>query len=183
MNYAEILVREFGPPSEARRPTDEDLATLTDFPADLVALWKEHGWAGYGDGFYWTTDPRAFEDLVSDWHGLPRRAVVIGRDAFANLYLLHDGEVLQLNPHVDDWTMVAPTLDLFFRACLAMKSFREDYMWADLFREALQQHGPVAADECYGFFPALALGGSVDVASIRRVKMEEHLMLLAQLAG
>jgi hypothetical protein len=181
MTFAEILARAFGPPATSVRPELEELAQQPEVPPELKELWAEHGWAGYADGFYWTTNPRESAELLRGWRRIPPSATVIGRDAFANLYLLEKDAVFQLNPHHNDHDQVASNLGQFYRICVAEPTFQDGYMWKDLFKQALAAHGAVAIDECYGFFPALKLGGSDDVGSIRRVKMHEHLMFLAQL--
>ena len=182
MNYAEILSRALGPPSQATPVSPQDAESLAEtVPEVLIQLWQKHGWAGYGDGLFWTVDPRHLAELLPSWSLVPSGSVAFGRDAFANLYLLSDGMVYQHNVHRDDPAMVAMELDLFFEACLDDPEFRKSYMWSDLFAEALKRCGALQIDECYGFFPALAIGGSVDAASLRRVKYYEHLEFLAQL--
>lgn len=42
-------------------------------------------------------------------------------------------------------------------------------------------YGPLAAHECFGFVPALALGGSEDLSCVRKVDMRVHLSLLSQM--
>ena len=181
MDYAQVLDNALGAPTSERKATADEFKAIGAVPEDLAALWRQHGWAGYQRGFYWTTNPQEFTDTVKSWRRIPRSAAVIGRDAFANLYLLEGDVVRQLNVHRDDHDMIAPTLDLFFLACIADKSFRADYMWEQLFQKALKAQGPLGEDECYGFFPALVSGGSAEPDSLRRVKLHEHLLLLRQL--
>ena len=50
-----------------------------------------------------------------------------------------------------------------------------------LFRKALKKLGPLQHDECFGFEPAIALGGSESVENVRIVKLREHLSILSQL--
>ena len=83
----------------------------------------------------------------------------------------------------DEHDMVAAHLEMFFQICVADERFRKGYMWEDLFREAQTEHGPLTEDQCYAFFPALALGGSGDAASLRRVGLHEQLEILEQLHG
>lgn len=182
ISYSEILSEALGPLYQAILVPPQELASMVGkVPDALVELWREHGWAGYGNGLFWTIDPRHLADHLPTWSLMPSQSMAFGRDAFANLYLLSDGRVYQYNVHRDERDMVATKLDLFFGACLDDPAFRESYMWNDLFDEAFRRCGPLERDECYGFFPALALGGSVDVDSLRRVKYLEHLEFLAQL--
>ena len=74
--------------------------------------------------------------------------------------------------------------DLFF-ALRGERFDAHDYLdevvWRETFTEALPVLRPPARDECYGFFPALPLGGPGTADTLQRVKLREHLALLAQL--
>jgi hypothetical protein len=57
----------------------------------------------------------------------------------------------------------------------------DDVLDQKLFQKARKKLGPIEYDECYGFEPAIALGGPGTLSTLRRVKLREHLSLLAQL--
>ena len=69
----------------------------------------------------------------------------------------------------------------------ALTSFENiDLDWEDddgktLFTRAQKALGPLAYGECYGFFPALPLGGPSRLENLRRVKAVEHFAMRAQL--
>src|SRR5262245_49580946 len=89
-----LLEREVGPPIPWRRPSREQIAAKQGIlPDRLLDLWTDHGFAGYGRGLYWTTDPDEYAPLLALWPRIPKTAHVIGRDAFADLFYLQDGEV------------------------------------------------------------------------------------------
>jgi hypothetical protein len=54
---------------------------------------------------------------------------------------------------------------------------------APLFARALAALGPLAEDEMYGFEPALAVGGVMTLEHLRKVKVDQHLTILRQLAA
>ena len=51
-----------------------------------------------------------------------------------------------------------------------------------LFRPALENLGKLRSDEMYGFVPALALGGAMELKNLQKVKTIEHLEFLSQLS-
>ncbi|EPM69033.1 hypothetical protein A249_39350 [Pseudomonas syringae pv. actinidiae ICMP 18804] len=51
-----------------------------------------------------------------------------------------------------------------------------------LFKPALEKLGPLKSDEMYGFVPALALGGPMELKNLQKVKTIEHLEFLSQLS-
>nr|WP_314526560.1 DUF1851 domain-containing protein [uncultured Pseudomonas sp.] len=51
-----------------------------------------------------------------------------------------------------------------------------------LFESALSKLGELDATEMYGLVPALALGGSIELENLEKVKIIEHLEFLSQLS-
>jgi hypothetical protein len=49
-----------------------------------------------------------------------------------------------------------------------------------LFKRAVKKLGPLEIGECYGFFPALALGGSPELEHLKRVSAPEYFAIVAQ---
>lgn len=62
-----------------------------------------------------------------------------------------------------------------------------DYIKSNLFLEnyypAKEKLGEIAYDECYGYVPILAIGGSEKIENLQKVKIKEHISIIAQLAG
>lgn len=52
---------------------------------------------------------------------------------------------------------------------------------SDYFTPALGRLGPLAPGEIYGYFPSMRMGGSGEVDTMRKVKLVEHLLFVAQL--
>ena len=119
---------------------------------------------------------------------------VVGRSAFGQLFLwgTKSGQSLDIRTL---WGMIFPTDDSVRvaqgKSGMLAKSFvvgqrkndldQKDHLDKPLFDRALKALGPLAADEMYGFEPALALGGTADLKNLRKVKCVEHLVMLAQL--
>ncbi len=56
----------------------------------------------------------------------------------------------------------------------------EDDAGKPLFKRAAKKLGSLEVGECYGFVPALALGGIADIAHLKRLKAPEHFAIVAQ---
>ncbi|ASW09848.1 MULTISPECIES: T6SS immunity protein Tdi1 domain-containing protein [unclassified Rhizobium] len=56
----------------------------------------------------------------------------------------------------------------------------EDGVGKPLFKRASKKLGFLETGECYGFVPALALGGVSDIAHLKRLKASEHFAIVAQ---
>lgn len=51
------------------------------------------------------------------------------------------------------------------------------------YKEAFEKFGSPAYDECFGYIPLLALGGSDKVENLKKVKLREHILLITALTG
>jgi hypothetical protein len=149
---------------------------------DLVALWQQDGWACYSGGLFWTVNPQGFSELAKDWNIVPPLALVFGRNAFGDLFLLQEGEVFRLAVQWNRLMGLGPSTYIFLNSTIKEPSLQESLLQKKLFKAVHKRLGNLAVDECYGLFPALSLGGNdEDPNAYRRVKLPEYLALLAQM--
>lgn len=187
-------------PAQAPRtyPSRSHLAQFEGkLPRRLLDYWAEHGWGAFGQGLFWLVNPADYEDLLQIWcDNLVNRegAYVIGRSAFGSLIVWKKGhgEFLRVEPLEHTIYTYAPdkhvkagredfSLGVFISQIdLDMLDF-EDESEKPLFKRAVKNLGVVQSDEMYALEPALSLGGSAQLASLVKVKLEEHLHFLAEL--
>jgi hypothetical protein len=168
-------------------------------PDKLLHYWQTEGWNGYADGRFWTVNPDDYEDIVDEWlEGSKLEQVdsfhAIARTAFGLLYLcgervgceakiessLHGIFVMDLQPKKG--AQLERELPWFFSSRSPDETDLDDTAGNPLFERALQTLGPLAPDEMYGFEPALVTGGKMTLERLRKVKTDQHLTLLRQLA-
>lgn len=149
---------------------------------DLITLWRQDGWACYGDGLFWTVNPQDFTEIIKDWKGVKPQSVVFGRNAFGDLFLLRKEEVFMLTVQHNDLGSLGPSVYIFLNSTLKEPSLKESFLQKKLFGKVRKRLGDLEADECYGLFPALPLGGDdEDPEAYQRVKLREYLSSLAQM--
>lgn len=51
------------------------------------------------------------------------------------------------------------------------------------FNEAVEMHGSLSYDECFGYVPLLAIGGKETTKNLKKVKIREHIALITALVG
>ena len=190
----------FGPSIQAQSVAPETVAKFTGkLPDQLLTYWRQYGWSGYGKGLFWIVNPDEYEPALEAWIGdtpfMEKDAYyVIARSAFGELFLwgTKSGQSLDVKSL---WGMMFPRdnservaqgkSDRLVRSFVIAQNKKDldqtDYLEKPLFDRALKTLGPLAPDEMYGFEPALAVGGKADLKNLRKVKVVEHLVMLAQL--
>lgn len=198
----EMFIDEFG---EATHRVEAPQTAIDKWrgklPDRLLTYWEVEGWCGYADGLFWIVDPDDYEDLVEEWlEGSKLQQVdvfhVIARTAFGKLYLCGEstGQSLTLNctTHAifalerDLKRQDKQDIDISIRAFLGLSKDNCDlYDESDhpLFARAFETLGNLEPDEMYGFEPALVVGGKMLLENLRKVKLDQHLTILRQLAA
>jgi len=161
-------------------------------PYQLLDFWSEHGWCSFGNGVFWLTNPQDYDDVVNAWLENTKFATndnyhIIARSAFGDLYFWGEksGASLKISSILSRYTTrtsihTGEQLSKGFPAFLLSISF-DSNNYGDLFEPALQNLGPLAPDEMYGFVPAVMLGGSNTVDHLAKLKAPEHLILLSKI--
>lgn len=187
------FLAEFGPAIDRRHVPPSTIARYRGkLPDQLLAYWEAYGWCGYGEGLFWTVNPQEYEPALEAWIGdtpfMEQDAYhIIARSAFGTLYLWGEktGDTLRVFAPASVCFTTAPDddIDRDFEMRLFFGGLsRETNDVEGLFAPALQQLGRLGRDDMYGFVPALALGGTLTLANLQKVKAVEHLVILAQLA-
>lgn len=190
----------FGPAIHPRSVSPEVVERFKGrLPDQLLQYWEQFGWAGYAQGLFWLVDPDEYEPVLEAWIGdtsfMESDAYyVIARTAFGQLFLwgTKSGQSLKIDapwgmifPKDDSAEVAAGRSDQLVKSFIAFKKKSdldfEDYLDKPMFERVLKRLGPLAADEMYGFEPALAIGGRAELKNVRRVRAVEHLVILAQL--
>ncbi|MBI6702730.1 GAD-like domain-containing protein [Pseudomonas viridiflava] len=162
-------------------------------PDRLLEYWRSYGWCGYADGIFWTVNPQDYEPLLEKWLAHTElchldKFHVIARSAFGKLYIWGEerGYCLTINSYLARYTLRASKFIGNKRDFGAQVFFSSrtpsDNDFDDLFKLALKNLGTLEVDEMYGFVPALALGGPIELKNLQKVKTIEHLDFLSQLS-
>lgn len=199
----EYFISKFGEATTRRDVPTSSIDTWRGrLPDKLLTYWQNEGWCGYQNGLFWTVDPSDYEDLVGEWlEGTPFTRIdkfhVFARSAFGDLYLCGESSGSSVTVNCMFSGIIALNSDLRPKSAadrdVSIQSFLimskpSDYDENDaddspLFSRALAKLGPLAEDEMYGFEPALVAGGTNDIAHLRKVKLDQHLTILRQLAA
>lgn len=164
-------------------------------PKELITLWQEVGLGIFGDGLFRIVPPDDYQDFVDTYiedrekyfeYLLPFMTTAFGdifvwvKDIFQNREY-----VIFINVRSGDWNIVTSRMDLLFSLYIVSEECLKrnfDLKISD-FSKLVDRLGMPAEDECYGYVPALALGGSKSLKNIQVVKMLPYIEIIAQMIG
>jgi hypothetical protein len=184
------------------RPAPKDL--ITEFtgklPEFLLELWKQHGFGSWSNGLYHVCNPHDFDGLLSqvfhaDEDFSHKDCHVFGHSAFGGLHVWSEkygivdinltSATLRCINLIDGKKTEDPSLEAVFSLSLHADRKKSLNIYDDndkpLFARARKRLGDLEPGECYGFFPALAMGGAPRLENLKRTKALEHFLFLAQL--
>lgn len=200
--FTEFLNGEgFGPPFNSIEADQETMNLYKNrLPDRLLGYWNEYGFSGFGEGLFWMVNPNEYQEILEKWlQKTPlwgrENFYTVARTAFGELYVFGDNSnsYTIINPHMNniipsdfnnssfDKENQEKNIGSFFMFMNKSSLDFEDIKGAELFKRCLKKYGPLNNDEMYTFSPALALGGSVDIKNVKKVKILEQLSMLCDL--
>ncbi|MDX2304714.1 MAG: GAD-like domain-containing protein [Microscillaceae bacterium] len=162
----------------------------TTIPEFLLEIWKTKGLSFFKDGFFWLVNPDEYAEILSFFIPKNENLHVVIRTAFGGLIFLDDNSTKITNkgepynylcPINKEITGFTDTLDAVMNGWLTTEEIYAPLMFSNFYAWARERLPIPAPDECYGFVPAIALGGDLDPENIQIVKIKEHMAILSQL--
>ncbi|AXM98530.1 GAD-like domain-containing protein [Pseudomonas plecoglossicida] len=187
-----IFTESMGQPAYRQEVPPSSLERYKNrLPNQLLEYWAEHGWCGYADGLFWTVNPQDYEGVAASWiegTALAARDTyhLIARSAFGDLYFFGEqtGFSLKIIGYLSSYIgkdRKIANMDRHVQNFFAMRD-RETDDFDDMFEPIKKRLGIVKHDEMYAFVPALPLGGTARLDHVEKVKAQEHLIFLSQIA-
>jgi hypothetical protein len=168
---------------KSRKVPDESIKLYKDLlPSSLIGNWREEGWCGYAKGLIWTVDPSEFQSVLSYWIEPSSLSIVFARTAFGDM-VVWDGQTIKyVSVIYNQISELTKDMEMLFEYIFCDDDYLKDALDLKLYRSALKKLGQLESDECYGFEPALALGGSGELDTLKKSKLREYIGILAQLS-
>lgn len=177
IKYSDIPVETFLKYENVLR-TDKDESDL------VINLWKTHGLSSYRDGLFWTINPDEYSDLLHLFPNVSKTAIPFARTNLGNLFyfdkLSIGDSIFFLNVHKGTIKIVSTSFQILFAFDFGGESFWKQDCYGKIELKAIKK-GKLAADECWAFVPALALGGDEKLSNLEKLKIKENLEFLGQL--
>ena len=152
-------------------------------PNELLEIWKQYGFGSVMNGYLKIINPEDYQHLLDISYYNTDKCVPIFITAFGDIVIWENNQFLMLlNYRYLTINVVSTNFNLFLKM-MSVENYRERYFEYNKYKKILLGKGKIAFDECYGYTPLLALGGSDTIDKIKIVKTHEHIALMTQLTG
>ncbi len=135
------------------------------------------------DGYLKIINPDEYVELLNSSYFRANVAVPIMATAFGDIITWEKQHFVAIVKYrYGKSEIMISGLELFL-TLLKDSGFTKRFFTQALYAEAVNAYGKLAYDECFGYAPLLALGGKESVENIKKVKMKEHIAVIADMAG
>jgi hypothetical protein len=183
------LLARFPDYTIVEKPTSEQLTRYRDhIPAEMIEIWEQYGFGVFCDGYLKVVNPDDYADLLAETYQLsstPSSAppIVLFATGMGDLLVWEIGYLALIDYRHGETSIVAKNFTLLFRNLAdGGETLAEKFAWLP-YPAACKQLGEPAYDECFGYVPLIALGGPETVEHLQKVKLREHIALIAEFTG
>jgi len=152
-------------------------------PKTLIDIWKNQGFGTLMDGYLKIINPDDYYEVFKDSYYASDVAIPIIVTAFDDIITWEKNKFVGIVQYrYGESDIMIPGFDRFLML-LKDSGFIKKFFSIDMYKDAVALHGSLGFDECFGFVPILALGGSEKVESLKIVKAREHIAIINALVG
>lgn len=166
--------------------TEDVLHNYMDrLPAQLIDFWNAYGFGIFMNGYLKLVNPSEFQPVFNEAYDNKDNEIVFGITAFGD-FLTWTGDAIRavyFKNGNDSIIESGDDMDWFFDMDLANEGFIRDNLNDRNYLAAKATLGDLEYDECYGYVPLLGLGGAEKVEHLQKVKIKEHVSVIAQMLG
>lgn len=172
---------------DAHAPISDDTIAVFEAtaPDGAVEMWRTWGAGTIGDdGFVRVVDPQRATDMLEGVIPLPDGAIPMFVTGMADVIAWAQGVFIFYKLRGGTVHLIPENVTLEGLARLLQDGPRLDALFErSPYREAAARDGVPAFEDCYGYVPLLALGGSPASANLRLMGAYEHMAIILELAG
>lgn len=152
-------------------------------PSDIIKVWQDYGFGSFFDGYLRVINPDDYKELLNDTYFRGNISVPVFVTAFGDILTWEENRYMRIVKYKNGINKgMASGFDFFWKD-LETGVFNERFFDIKKYKEAVNRIGNLNFDECFGYVPLLGLGGSERVENLKKVKIREHIELIAQLVG
>ena len=156
----------------------------------MIALWQEVGLGIFCNGLFRVINPADYQEFVDEYYqreynegAIPFMVTAFG-DSFVYVNNPTVGDyVIYINVRYGTEKILSNNIALLLNKCVFNKSILEAWFKVERYAEIKDKVGLPQLDECLGYVPALALGGTETDEHIQILKTVPYIEIIAQSIG
>lgn len=158
-------------------------AYSNQIPSEILAIWSKLGSGSFMNGYLRIINPNDFKELLNETYFRGNEAIPIMVTGFGDVITWEKGKYLGIVKYrYGTFDILENGCDYFFDDLLD-EEYVHECLESIQYLEAIEKLGKLDYDECFGYVPLLGLGGSEKVENLKKVKIREHIEIIAQLVG
>ena len=152
-------------------------------PKELISIWKKYGTGSMMNGFLKVVNPDEYIEILRESFADYEGVVPVMLTAFGDIITINsEGRVDIIYYRYGYYSVIATGWEMF--EVFAGDSFMNERMFKNiLYNAAVEKHGRVEFEECFGYVPLLALGGNETVDNLKKIKTKEHIEVIIERVG
>lgn len=164
-----------------RELTADEIKKVANVPESHIRLLKEHGVCRIDGGFIQLDYPPDMKDILPKWNFTDEHYEIVAHTALGDYFVWTGEDFLMADVNNGEVFDVSPKPEFFYNYFLDDKKYLSQAHYRDQALGAIRQLGPLKEDEALAFVPYLIMGGNPQEEALEKVKLKEHLDILAQL--
>lgn len=167
--------------------SDVDEKTINQYenqlPHEIIDLWKNYGYGTFYNGYLKTINPNEYKELIESSYWQGNVSIPIFATAFGDVITWEKNQFLGIIKYrYGENDVISDGFDFFFED-LFSGEFDEEHFTISKYIEAINKYGKLEYNECFGYTPILAMGGTESVEHLKKVKIREHIALISNFIG
>jgi len=151
-------------------------------PPELLEIWMEYGYGSFADGYIKIINPDEYIQVLERSYFNAHESIPILLTGFADVITWQKGKYVALVKYRKSKAPLYP-----FRFDDFIMDFDDpdtsEFLDNSQYSEAISLLGELEYDECFGYVPLLALGGSEKVEKLQKMKAIQHIEMITELVG
>ena len=178
-------------PSGNFEPVTEDVIAQYSgkVPELMINLWKKYGFGNFNNGLIEFINPKDFEDSLATWLGrkvdnyTPFAITGFGELLYYRKLTETDEDVCMIDIQFRKIESLIWSFNLFIEELLTDEDQREHWFRQALFEQAVKEQGELSRHEIFTITPALALGGGLEPANLKKGNAQVYQDIIFQMTA
>lgn len=154
---------------------------IGNMPEGHVRLLQQYGICSIDNGFIQFDYPPDMKEVLPKWNFTDENYEIVAHTALGDFFVWTGEGFLMADVNNGEVFDITGKPEFFYNYFLLDEKYLSQVHYRDQALGAIRQLGPLQEDEALAFVPYLIMGGNPQEEALEKVKLKEHLDILAQL--